>query len=100
VQVAYIFSEGLGYYNDIINIGSYEIPKRTQIVIYITLYVRYGVNIAYNSNSKELLSAVRDNGNTFLVVRPNALLVKEESYVNNSNKLISYYEVRNIFLDS
>jgi hypothetical protein len=86
-----VFGEGSGYYNDVIDIGSREIAKGTQVVIYITLYVRYRVNIAYNSNSKELLSAIRDNSNTFFIIRPNTLLVKEGSGINNGNKLASYY---------
>jgi hypothetical protein len=98
VQVAYVVGKGLGCYYNVIDIGSCEIPKRTQVVVYITLHVCDRVNIAYNSNSKELLSAIRDNGNTFLVVRPNAPLVKEGSYVNNNNKLASRYKVRDIFL--
>jgi hypothetical protein len=95
-----VFGKGLGYYNDVIDIGSCEIPKRTQIVIYITLHVRYRVNIIYNSNSKELLSAVRDNSDTLFVVGLNALLIEEGSYINNGNKLVSYYKIRDIFLDS
>jgi hypothetical protein len=69
-------------------------------VIYITLHVRHGVNITYNSNLKELLSVVRDNSDTLFIVGLNALLVEEGSYVDNNNKLISRYEVRNIFLSS
>ena len=60
-------------------------------MVYITLYVCHRVNIAHDSNSKELLSAVRDDYNAFFMVRPDALLVKEGSGINNRNKLAPYY---------
>ena len=93
-----MFLKSLRRNYNIINVSLYKATVRAKYFINLSLYISYRALIAYNWHAKGLLALICNYGQTVLILWLYALLIKEESIIDNGDILITGYGSYNIAL--